>query len=336
MLRGRKETTKNHEYPAPVRSHLNITPEPEPAEEEAPGRRFPQHRAPSGRDNTLLVRARDWQSIGSVLLLYIQEFSHRTKATRYHVEEALYNFMDVVGLTEHSPMNLIDKTACKTWKQAMLSGQANRTPGTRLPKAATIARKLQMLKHFCKWSVANEYLDTNPMEGLDLPARLVSSVKQRKEGFTDAELATIFHALSEDKHYNTRSLELYWLSMCLMCSGARCAEMTQLLKTDVRTIDGVLCFDLCVGEGKSLKNRMSARLVPVHPQLLDAGFKVWFDKQPGPRVFPTLYEKGSPSISKLFTDILIRCKIKRPAVSLHSLRHTMTIKLERARTGACQ
>jgi len=32
-----------------------------------------------------------------------------------------------------------------------------------------------------------------------------------------------------------------------------------------------------------------------------------------------------------FTRLLKQAKLKRPSVTLHSLRHTMTIKLERAR-----
>lgn len=46
---------------------------------------------------------------------------------------------------------------------------------------------------------------------------------------------------------------------------------------------------------------------------------------------PLLWPYGVVKTTMTFTRLLKKLKIKRPAVTLHSLRHTMTIKLERAR-----
>jgi integrase len=78
------------------------------------------------------------------------------------------------------------------------------------------------------------------------------------------------------------------------------------------------------------------RLVPVHSQLIALGFLDWVTaqktKDPQTRLFPLIHPKGSLLVSLWFTRLLRVLQVKRPAVSLHSLRHTMTVKLERNRT----
>ena len=53
---------------------------------------------------------------------------------------------------------------------------------------------------------------------------------------------------------------------------------------------------------------------------------------PEERVFPSMYQKGSPLPSMWFARMLKTLGLKRPAVSLHSFRHTLTVKLAQART----
>ena len=48
-------------------------------------------------------------------------------------------------------------------------------------------------------------------------------------------------------------------------------------------------------------------------------------------MFPALVLKGSALVSLWFSEIVLK-GFKTPAVSLHSLRHTLTQKLTRART----
>ena len=83
--------------------------------------------------------------------------------------------------------------------------------------------------------------------------------------------------------------------------------------------------------GKQLENKVSHRLVPMHSQLIGLGLLEWYPKQAGGRVSPALYLKGSALVSLWFSEIVLK-GIKTPALSLHSLRHTLTQKLTRART----
>ena len=103
---------------------------------------------------------------------------------------AIYHFMTVVGLHENYSMRRITKDKAKAWKVHLLNA-----PSARKAKATGISKKIALVAAWCKWCVAQEYLAANPFDGLQLPARLVSSQKVNKRGFTDDELRRILAAL---------------------------------------------------------------------------------------------------------------------------------------------
>jgi integrase len=117
-----------------------------------------------------------------------------------------------------------------------------------------------------------------------------------------------------------------------MHTGCRVTEVLQLLTTDVQQEEGIWFIDIVgTGEGRQLKNRASIRQVPIHSNLLKTGFLDWYQAQKDKRLFPSLFPYGAVKVSLTFTRLLKRLKLKKPSLTLHSLRHTMTIKLERAR-----
>ena len=66
--------------------------------------------------------------------------------------------------------------------------------------------------------------------------------------------------------------------------------------------------------------------------MLTSGFLAWQQQQSGPRLFPALFSYGSIKTTQWFSALLEQLKVKRAAVTLHSLRHTVTVKLAQART----
>ena len=277
--------------------------------------------------------------IGEAFLAYAEEHSYRGKMTRYQSERAIASFLTGANLHEHEPIWCITRDACKRWRDALISGKATTPPARnkRVASAITLDKRLRMVCHFTKWCMDREYLRENPMAGLTLPKRLVSASKTRKAAFTDEELAKILPALLALPSHDLPRTEFKWVALALAFSGARCMEVLQLRHADVRSVDGVVCFDFNRGEGNSIKNEPSIRLVPMHSQLSELGFLDWVarprkPKDPLARLFPLIHPKGSPLPSLWFTRLLRALQVKRPAVSLHSLRHTMTVKLERNRT----
>jgi integrase len=157
--------------------------------------------------------------------------------------------------------------------------------------------------------------------------------KVRKEGFTDTELSKIFWAVSLCRNHEKRTkAEWYWIILLLAHTGCRAMEIIQLHKDNVCQEAGVWYLNITdEGERQKLKNRPSKRIVPLHPSLVKVGFLDWVTDQPEGQLFPLLHPYGAQKTSGWFSDLLIVLKIKTPSKSLHSLRHTMTIKLERAR-----
>jgi integrase len=261
-----------------------------------------------------------------------KEHIHRSKASTYYVTEALNQFMACNAIGENFPILALSKHHGKVFKAALLNGSA--TGRRRKPGPVTISRKLSSLHHFVKWAVNIEFMEVDIVAGLALPARLVSESRTRKEGFTDEQIVAILKALSPYRESeDAMRREWYWAVILLAHRGCRALEVVQLLKGDVRQVENVWCFDLVgKGEGRQLKNKTSVRKVPVHSGVLAVGFLDWYNQQAGPRLFPLLFPFGAIKVRQWFSSMLKkRLKIKRPELTLHSLRHSFAVALEKAR-----
>lgn len=75
--------------------------------------------------------------------------------------------------------------------------------------------------------------------------------------FTEQELAKVFAAMQGDE-------EMQAVTLIGMYSGMRLNEICSLKTDNIRTIEGVLCFEVKEGKTKS-----AARIVPVHSQIKD-------------------------------------------------------------------
>ena len=268
--------------------------------------------------------------LGECIDLYHQEHAHRRKASKYYITEALNQFMAMNGIQENFPMIALEKSHCKVFKGFLLDGKIGRG---RKPGPVTINRKLAALHHFIKWAVNNDHMKDDIMSGLALPPRLVSESRTRKEAFTPEALSAILKALSPYRESpDAMRREWFWGCTMLAHSGCRALEVIQLLKTDVKQVEEIWCLDLVgKGEGRQLKNKTSVRKVPVHSAMLAAGFIEWCGQQPGPRLFPLLFPYGVIKTTQWFSVTLKKLKIKRAELTLHSLRHSFTVALEKAK-----
>jgi integrase len=258
------------------------------------------------------------------------ENAHRRKESVTLNNAALNSFLTVSKLHEHSYMKDITRERCKAWKAHLMSAPPK--PGGRKAGAAAINARMAMFKQFMKFAVAQDWADKNPMEGLALNARLVSAGRVRKVGFSEDELVRIIKALQRFRESGKEEhIEYYWVIMALMVSGARLSEILELPRASIRQIQGIYCFVIEPGPGRLLKNRESARVVPIHSSLIDLGFLDWLAQANHVQTFPVLCDKGKELVSIFFSKRILR-GWKTPAMSLHSLRHTLTQKLARART----
>lgn len=283
--------------------------------------------------------------IGEAFDKYMKAHDYRkSEKNTACIVSAFNEFLTSTRLHENLSLWDISKESGRQWIAYMKTPR--QFPARKVPKAVTVDVKVKQVRHFLAYCVSQDWLESNPFATLALPSRIVTASRLHKEPFTDAELAIIFQALkgflTPDPRWEgtlPARTEFFYVVLLLAFTGARCNEILQLNREDVKQIeaapgaaDGVWCVDLCEGDGKRLKNSTSRRKVPIHSQLLPV-FLPWFEAQTGSRLFPSLI--GSNLVSRWFSKgILLPAGIKRPAVSLHSLRHTLTHKLIHARTYA--
>jgi integrase len=156
------------------------------------------------------------------------------------------------------------------------------------------------------------------------------------EPFTVAELQTLFDALPRQlrpaKH--TPDTALPWVALMALYTGMRLEEVAQLTTADVReeTANGatVWCIDVHNGGENKLKNETSARLVPIHSELVRLGLLDYVKALPKGPLFPGLTRRESKGgkigarVGELFRKKLVSLKLKRDGLCFHSFRHNVS------------
>ena len=192
------------------------------------------------------------------------------------------------------------------------------------------------------WAVTEEYIGRNPSRGLQWAETV--HPQDRRQPFALWQLQRIFCSpiytgCKDDQNgYAVPGTVIatgarYWVPLIGLFSGMRLNEACQLDVADIREIDEVACFvitedSLTGSRDKSLKTKTSARIVPIHPRLLDIGFmsfvdgkrrcgalKLFDDLPPGKRGF------RSVAMSRWFSRFLVSAGACAPRTCYHSFRH---------------
>lgn len=150
----------------------------------------------------------------------------------------------------------------------------------------------------------------------------------------------------------------FWLPLLGYFTGARTNEIAQLDTADVKNIDGHACIDFCADdqnafEAKRIKTG-EARLVPIHPRLIEIGFLEYVDEQRRSRQ-KKLFSDGltylrsresdtahnkegwAKAAGKFFNEspngylVTIGVHLPNDGKSLYSFRHTLETNLRNAR-----
>ncbi len=137
----------------------------------------------------------------------------------------------------------------------------------------TINSHLSSYSGFFHWAKQNGYVTDNLFTGLAYNTQNANDEEPRLP-FAMTQLVRIRDAVLSP----ARGVETHhkWGTLVAMYLGARLNEVAQLHLADIVERDGIWCFDINTSEKattkKRLKNRQSARVVPVHPYLLSIGF----------------------------------------------------------------
>lgn len=203
-------------------------------------------------------------------------------------------------------------------------------PGVETLASDTIEKHMSFVGPLMEYAVDRfpEYLKDSPMprSRMSLPDN-----KTTVKPFTDDQIKTIMDA--------TRSFNdhRYWIPRLGYYTGCRINELCQLHTDDLKERDGIWHLDINNQGKKTLKNKASKRLIPLHPALIETGFIEYVQSVDHHRIFPGCkYRPGAGNYSNNFGNwmrrILIESGIKNKgdrSITFHSFRHGFITVLKR-------
>jgi integrase len=150
--------------------------------------------------------------------------------------------------------------------------------------------------------------------------------------------ANLPREITPKKH--TPETALPWVALIALYTGARLEEIAQLTTADIReeAANGatVTVIDIHNGGDNKLKNETSARLIPMHSELVRAGLLDYVKALKTGPLFPGLTRRASKGgkigarLGELFRKRLVALGLKREGLCFHSFRHTVAGRLDAA------
>jgi integrase len=265
---------------------------------------------------------------------------HWTKKTQAE-SEGIYKLL--VGIAGDRDMSELDYKALSGFRDTLLKFPSN-VSKRRAYRGKEISEILTMKvdktlsvssvnKHiirvgaFLKWAVKRGYVAANFAEGLTITKRGTKESEEREAYLHEDLLSLVRSPLAG--FWKARP-ERFWIPILGLYSGARLNELCQLSVEDVREEDSLLCLDINdKGADKRLKNASSRRVIPVHPILLELGFKEYAEGLRGKgavRLWPAL-RKGRDgyghAFGKWFQGFNRRYVTTNRKRVFHSFRHCL-------------
>ncbi len=273
------------------------------------------------------------KSTGSSLTLtqLIDRWAAERKPTEKSVLMWRRTARDFNELTGDLPAGEITKRQVLDFKDQMLT--AGSSP-------ATVDSRLNQLRSLFRYAVANDLLATDPTSGVKAPAS--KRAKEARLPFDTAALKVLFsgpvHSAGERPNRGGGEAS-YWLPLLALFTGARLNELGQLRPIDIvqeRYAVGksdqsawVIRITSDEADGLTLKNRGSARRVPIHSALVSLGFLRYVEalRTAGQvRLFPELKPDRFGTVtgnwSKWFGSYLRSRNVNDPRIVFHSFRHS--------------
>jgi len=195
----------------------------------------------------------------------------------------------------------------------------------------TIKAHLTTFKEFMRYCVREEVITNSFNEAIDIPIKLE---RQVRNPFTKSELKKIFNATTYPSPKNQNNQAKFWIPLVALFQGCRLNEICQLDVDDIVAYEGLECISINANAAdKSVKNKSSQRIIPIHPTLKELGFTRYIyyqGKTKHHKLFSELkysQKQGYGSaFQKWFARYLDSIGIKGKDKVFHSFRHTFETK----------
>jgi integrase len=293
------------------------------------------------------------------------QLSHLTDEVLEQVDEALGDIPNVKGFSSTNRQGLFHryKTALEHNERCALRGRADGWSDrtfTRMSISAVEGRFHTPLNAFFKW--ARERRLSSTSYRFHKRSGKLNSALPRDALSDQAALAIInlpiFTGCAGPTDRNRwkpgRCLvqgHIYWTLLLLTFTGMRTGEAVRLRTDRIKEGEGFYFIDLrpfdasqgrvSLEEAEGGKTENAARLIPIHPLLIDLGLLEWLDlmvQQKSERLFPQwkppLDKHGEPRwadpVTKLWRSVRKHARLIEKNISAYSLRHLFADWLDRA------
>ncbi len=254
------------------------------------------------------------------LIEYWQTQSEKRPRTLMEVNTARKRLENLTG---HNIANQIEKKDVIGFKDKLLADGLS---------FATIQKQINLLKAAFEVAVNNDLISKNPFLGVKLVKPKV--IQKPRIPFSSEDLQKIFNSPVFSQGFRPiggAGEASKWLPTIALWTGMRLEEIGQLLVSDIQSENGIYYFNISAESDseKQLKTSSSIRRVPIHPEIICAGFLVYVDQiklSGSGRLFPKLVSAGhrqlTASFSQWFSGYLRKTiGITDKRKSFHSFRH---------------
>lgn len=242
----------------------------------------------------------------------------------------------LIAFLGHDDASRLTTANVREWRRH-LEAEKNDAGEARAPR--TIRETyLAALKTVLNVAVENGTLSENVAKPVTM--RVPKPVQLRERDFTDDEALTILRATLAPPPASLtpeHALARRWVPWLCAYTGARVNEMTQLRAEDVRQMSGIWTIRITPDAG-SVKGRR-ARIVPMHPHLIDQGFHAVAEaKGKGPLFYDPRRGRGGSSanpqskkVGERLAAWVRKLGITDPDIAPnHAWRHTFKTKARAA------
>ncbi len=263
----------------------------------------------------------------------LEDFKHTLEVFAWMLNELGYGDIDISAITQDVmrdfkdtyrkiPKNLQHRSNCKG--KSLKAILALKIDDPLSP--VTCNKHFQTIGGMFIYAQKQGWIERNYAEGLMIKNAQKASVPRAE--YKPEQIRQIITQICIAKYKNKP--ENLWIPVIAAYTGMRLGEICQLRENDIICKDDIWHFSVNTNEGKTLKTESSTRRVPIHPQLIEAGFLVWIQEQKiGQAIFPAI-TRQAPKFNrwqkwyaylnkKLFPD---------STVVFHSFRHSFVNELK--------
>lgn len=188
-------------------------------------------------------------------------------------------------------------------------------------KPSTVNKILIELSSVMTWGEENGYLNKTFDKGLQIR----KGSESEREAFTPTQVASLMDCVNK---LPASSWQRWALSLGIV-TGARIGEIFQVTTEDLRVVDEQLVLDINTNGDKTVKNKFSARVVPVVKAYgLDVEALEAFAKVADGKLFKMSSSGFTMLLNQLIRDVL--GTEANTGQSFHSLRHHLAGALKAA------